>query len=114
MMEIIKQYPEDLGKRTCYKMMRSPEIKKMMDADGSILELTAWVLYSDTDENTGDMKEVLSVMTADGELFGTISATFIKDFKEIAEYFGADIGNIKVISGKSKNGRTYITCSVED
>ena len=35
-------------------------------------------------------------------------------FKEIAEYFGADIGNIKVISGKSKNGRTYITCSVED
>lgn len=114
MMEIIRQYPEELNKKTAYKMMRSPEIKKMMDADGSILELVSWVLYNDTDEQTGEIKEVLSILTADMEMFGTISPTFIKDFKEIADYFGDDVGNIKVISGKSKNGRTYITCSVEE
>lgn len=111
-MEVIKMYPVELDKRASYKLMNSNETKKMSDADGSILEVVAWVIYSDTDNKTGDEKKVISLQTTDGEIFGTISETFIREFEKIAEHFGNDVGDIKVISGTSKSGRTFITCDI--
>ena len=112
-MEVIKMYHEDMGKRESYRIMNSNETKKMLDADGSELEVKAWVIYEDDpDEKTGDIKKVLTIMTEDDEIFGTISPTFIKEFEKIAKYFGDDVGSIKVITGTSKSGRTYVTCDV--
>ena len=53
------------------------------------------------------------IKTIDGEMFGTISDTFKREFGDIVGFFGDDVGAIKVISGKSKAGRNFITCSVE-
>lgn len=112
-MEVIKMYPENLGKRDTYRIMNSNETKKMLDAEGSELEVVAWVIYEDDpDAKTGEVKKVLSIQTADGEIFGTISPTFIKEFEKIADYFGEDVGNIKVITGTSKAGRTFVSCDV--
>ena len=111
-MEVIKMYPEDMDKRTSYKLMNSNETKRMSDADGSILEVKAWCIYNDIDTKTGDEKKVVSVMTNDDEIFGTISETFIREFEKIADHFGNDVGSIKVITGTSKAGRTFITCDI--
>lgn len=112
-MEIIKKYPADLDSRTAYKMMKSPDVKKMSDAEGSILEVNAWINYTDIDSKTGEVKEILVVETEDKEMFGTVSPTFQREFKDIVDFFGDAVGAIKVISGKSKSGRTFITCTVE-
>ncbi len=112
-MELIKAYPEDLDQRTIYKMMKSPDVKKMSDAEGSLLEVTAWIAYNDIDSRTGEVREILTILTADGEMFGTVSGVFQREFKDITKFFGDDVGTIKVISGKSKAGRNFITCSVE-
>lgn len=112
-MEIIKMYPEDMDRRTSYKIMNSNETFKMSDAEGSVLDVKAWVIYNDTDEKTGEKKKVMSLMTDDGEIFGTISNTFIREFEKIADHFDNDVGSIKVISGTSKAGRTFITCDIE-
>lgn len=111
-MEIIKMYPEDMDRRTSFKIMNSNETSKMSDAEGSVLDVKAWVIYNDTDEKTGEIKKVVSLMTDDGEIFGTISNTFIREFEKIADHFGNDVGSIKVISGTSKAGRTFITCDI--
>jgi len=111
-MEVIKMYPEDLDARTQYKMMKSPEVKKMSDAEDSILQVCAWILYTDADQKTGELREVLSITTIDGEMFGTISNTFKQEFADIVKFFGDDVGDIKVVSGESKAGRKYITCTV--
>lgn len=111
-MEVIRQYPEDMDKKTTYKLMNSNSTKKMLDAEGSQLEIGAWVIYEDSDNTTGEVKKVLSLGTTDGEIFGTISSTFIREFEKMADYFGDDLTDIKVISGKSKSGRTYITCDI--
>ena len=111
-MEIKTVYPEKLDKRSVYKMVKSAEVQKMTDAAGSELEVVAYVIYDDMDNKTGEIKEVVTIATADGELFGTISSTFIREFKDIINYFDGDAGNIKVISGTSKGGREFITCSV--
>ena len=112
-MEVIKMFPEDLNKREQYKMMKSPSVNRMQDADGSILEVAAWVDYTDADPRTGEIREVLTIKTIDGEMFGTISPTFQNEFKQIVEYFGSDVGMIRVITGQSKSGRNYVTCAVE-
>ena len=112
-MELIKAFPAELDQRTIYKMMKSPDVQKMSDADGSILEVAAWISYTDTDSRTGEIKELLVIQTTDGEMFGTVSAVFQREFKDITKFFGDDVGAIKVISGKSKSGRNFITCSVE-
>lgn len=112
-MEVLKIYPSDLGKRESYRIMNSMETKRMMDAEGSVLEVVAWIIYEDDpDPKTGDVKKVLSLMTADGEIFGTISPIFITEFEKIVKHFGDDVGNIKVISGTSKSGRAFVTCTV--
>lgn len=111
-MEIISKYPESMDARTAYKLMKSPEVKKMSEAEDSILEVAAWLKYSDVNSKTGEIMEILSVVTEDGEMFGTVSNTFKKEFDDIVEFFGPAVGAIKVVSGQSRAGRKYITCTV--
>lgn len=111
-MEVIKKFPEDMDPKTAYKLMKSPEVKKMSEAEGSILEIDSWIHYNSPDRETGEIKEVIAVATPDGELFATISNTFKDEFMDMVNYFGSDLGAIKVIAGTSKAGRKYITCSI--
>lgn len=111
-MEIIKTYPEEMDKKTKYRLMKSPNSKKMSDADGKMLSINAWVMYSSEDFSTGEVHDVLSIMTNEGEIYATISSTFIKEFKDIITVFGDEIDQIEVISRESRAGRKYITCTV--
>lgn len=111
-MEVIKSYPENLDKRELFRLMNSNETGKMSDAEGSVISPRAWVIFNDADAKTGEVKKVVVIDTKDGELFGTISNTFITEFEKIVDYFGGDPGDIKIISGESKAGRTYITCDI--
>ena len=45
-MEVIKKFPEDMDPKTAYKLMKSPEVKKMTEAEGSILEIDSWIHYN--------------------------------------------------------------------
>ena len=60
-----------------------------------------------------DVKEILTLETVDGEMFGTVSDTFKREFDDIVGFFGDDVGAIRVIGRTSKNGRKFITCTVE-
>lgn len=104
-MRIIKSFPEELGKRDAYKLTESQSTRKLVEAAGSILEPDKWVLYEDED------KTVLT-MEADGELFGTISGTFIDAFIKAYDELGEDMGPIRVVTGTSRAGRTYVTCEL--
>ena len=112
-MEVIKKFPETMDARTSYKMMKSPEVKKMSDAEDSILEVKAWLKYTDIDTKTGEVNEILTLETVDGEMFATVSDTFKREFDDIVSFFGDDVGAIRVIGGTSKAGRKFITCTVE-
>lgn len=112
-MKINAMFPADLGARDQYKMTKSPEVQKMTEAAGSVLEVAAWINYEVMDESTGESKEIIAIMTAEGEMFATISKIFIKGFKDIVEIFGDNVGLIKVVSNTSRAGRNYITCTIE-
>ena len=112
-MKVVAKFPADMDARTEYKLMKSPVVKRMSDAIDSIIEVGAWLAYTDTDSRTGEDREVLLIAAKDGEMFATVSAVFRREFKDIVEHFGDDVGAIKVIGGTSKAGRNFITCTIE-
>jgi len=111
-MNIVKIYPENPSKKVAYSLTMSPKMRNMKELKGSTLEVSAWCKYEDVDAKTSELRPILSVMTPEGEVFGTNSATFIDDFEKMAEIFGADgVDAIEVVSGTSKAGREFITCA---
>ena len=99
-------------KKALYKLTKNPETAKLADQDGSRLEVSAYCLYDEfTDPDTE--KKILALMTKEGEVFGTNSATAISGFLDILEIFEDDLVNtgfipVRVVSSKSKNNRTFI------
>ena len=104
-MKIVKSFPETLSKRDAYKLTESQTAKKLVDVAGSIIEPSKWVLFEDDD------KTVLA-LEADGELFGTISVPFIDAFIKAYDELGEDMGAVRIVTGTSRAGRTYVTCEL--
>ena len=104
-MKIIKSFPEELTKRDAFKLTEAPASKKLMDLAGSIIEPTRWVLGEDED------KTVLA-LEVDGEIYSTISVTFIDAFVKAFDALGADMFPVKVVAGTSKANRPYLLCEL--
>lgn len=94
-------------KKKVFLMTHSIQAGKMSDLEGQIVEPVDWALYDDLDKKTGELKTVLSVLTPDGKVYGTISQTFISSFLDLADALG-DNAAFEVCSGTTKNGRTFI------
>lgn len=110
-MKIIETYPENLSNKQLYDLTLSPKIQKMSENEGCVLLLKAYCKYEDEDSD-GKTRELLSVLTTDGESLATNSKTFMDDFDRMVEMFGPDgVTAIEIISGTSKAGRKFITCA---
>lgn len=110
-MNIIKSTP-DLNKKDLYKLTRSPESKPMKDAVGEELHVAAFAIYEDERADGKGISTVTSILTTDGQIYGTNSDTFRREFDYITELMGDDDTVIKVIQGVTKNDREFITCSL--
>jgi hypothetical protein len=110
-MEIVKN-SKGMDRKKAYQLTHAMSTRKMQDAVDSILKIDAWVLYTDVDSKTGEAKDVLAI-ESDGEIFGTISKTFLREFTDIVDAFGDDPElSIRVVAGTSKAGRQFITCEI--
>ncbi len=112
-MNIIKTSKE-LNVRERYAMTMSPAMQKMRNCVDQRLDVAAWCLYTDTDSD-GKEQTILSILTPEGEVFATNSPTFQRDFENIVEIFAdadEDFDAINIISGTSKAGREFITCTL--
>ena len=108
---------ENLAPKEIYSLTMSPKTQKMKDAIGSRIEIGAWASYEDVNKKTGELQEVLAIMTPEGEIFATNSPTFKEDFFQMQELFqnmGETVHAISVVSGTSKAGREFISCAYED
>lgn len=108
---------ENLTPKEIYNLTMSPKTQKMKDFIGSRIEIGAWAVYEDVNKKTGEIQEVLAIMTPEGEIFATNSPTFKEDFFQMRDLFsvmGETVHTISVISGTSKAGREFISCAYED
>lgn len=115
-MEIIKKSSDELTMKQMYDLTKSPEIQKVSDNDGALLQVDAWALYNDTDKD-GNTREILSILDNEVGAVATNSVTFIRDFMEITEMCadcGVEPRHVKISSGTSKAGRKFYTCIYVD
>ena len=112
-MKVIRTKNENISVKEKYLMSMNPEIRRMRDAEGTIVPVLNWMLYSDTDKD-GNEQTLLSILSEDNVAYATNSRTFIESFATLCGMFedvGEEITAIKVIGGQSKAGRHFITCA---
>ena len=115
-MEIIKKSSDKLTVKQMYDLTMSPEIGKVSDNDGALVQVDEWALYNDTDKD-GNTREILSILDNEVGAVATNSATFIRDFMEIIDMCadcGVELQHVKISSGMSKAGRKFYTCVYVD
>lgn len=110
-MKILKQSTDEMRKSEIFGMTKDAKMHKMSEHVGLRIEIDKWLHYEDENAK-GDKVEILSIKADDGEVYATNSATFKQQFFEILDMLeGEPVDAIEVVSGVSKNGREYITCS---
>lgn len=110
-MKNITNKSRELTNQELYLLTMSPKAESVKKHVSERIDVSAWAVFEDIDKKTGEVHEVLSVLTPDNEVFSTISPTFQKDFLDMAELFHNDFA-FEVISGTSKAGREFVTCAL--
>lgn len=108
-MKTLSQYPIEMDAKLKYDLMRSPKMQKISQCKGQVLEVESYVLREDENAE-GEITEVLSFRTPEGELFATNSGTFIREFKAVLECTQPTFA-LEVIDGVSRAGRHFVTCA---
>ena len=112
-MEIIKTDIENLkeDKKAFYRMTESvsTSVQDMTDDQyDDTYDVIAYLLYTDVDSK-GKEREILTIQTDKG-LFTTVSKTFKDSFFKAADLMDGDPFAIRMFTGVSNNGKTYVDC----
>ena len=111
-MEIIKTKNETMKPSTLFNMTRGANRVRLRQCDTNRLELVEWVIFNDT-TNDGEIMECVSLKDADGVIWTTNGATFVRDFEacaEACERGGESLDEIIIIERQIKKGRSFRTC----
>ena len=106
-MKTIIKASRELTKIETYKLTSSNSTQSIKGFENQIIEIDYWAKFTDADEN-GEVTEILSLATKDGEFIATNSSVVIRSFDEMIDVFGSDeLPPVQIVTGKSKNNRTY-------
>lgn len=109
----IKETSRDFTEVEQYLMTIAPSIISMKDVpDDTRISVDGTLLFEDVKEQTGEVVEVLSIITPEKEVYSCQSATFKRSVKDIANIMKGAFTIIKQ-SGKTKAGRDYINCVLD-
>ena len=113
MVEIIKESRE-FTEVEKYLMTTAPSIKSMKDVpDDTVIAVDGTLLFNDTKEETGEVVEILSIITPEMQVYSCQSKTFKKSLEDITNIMNGKAFSIKKISGKTNAGRDYINCILD-
>ena len=98
-----------------YNMTKSHKLNTLKNLEnGAKIEVAGFMEWEDTNEETGEVTELMSLLTTDGAAYVTQSDTFKRDFFDIVEIFDYNFPiTIEHGVGKSKAGREYHYCAVQ-
>lgn len=98
----------ELTNKELYFLTKASNIHKMREVVGSMLDLDCFLIYED-ENSKGEVQEIFSCRTPEGETFATNSPTFIRTFRDILQCFPIEeLHRLEVTDGTSKNGRNFI------
>ena len=105
-MKIIAANTDD--RKELFRMAHAVKTGKVVDLAGQTITVDKWVLYTDDpDEEGKEPKEVLTMVLETGEIVGTISKTFIREFRDIIDVL-EELPPILVETSTTKAGRVFV------
>lgn len=94
-----------------YTLVLSREAKRLKDIEGTVV-ITDFIEYEE-EKDTGEVVDVLSLLTNNGEVFKGLSPTFKRSFYRILELTNGCPVPIKIVCGKAKSNGDYIDCVLD-
>lgn len=97
-----------------YLMTIAPSITSMKDvADNEVISVAGVLTFEDVKESTGEVVEVMSIITPDKKVYSCQSATFKRTVTDLINLMGDKPFSLIKISGKTKSGRDFINCVLD-
>lgn len=97
-----------------YLMTIAPSIQSVKDVeDGTRITVDGVLEFTDIKENTGEVIEVMSIITPDKKVFSCQSSTFKRSIKDISNIMKGKEFTVIKTSGKTKAGRDFINCVLD-
>lgn len=110
----IKETSRDFTEVEQYLMTIAPSIKGLKDVeDGTSIKVNGVMIFEDIKESTGEVVEIISIITPEKEVYCGQSSTFKRSMKDIQNIMNGKPFSIIKISGKTKAGRDYINCTLD-
>lgn len=111
--EIKRVFNESTTRKQIFAITHSKTAEQVKNLqDGEVIDPVNYVQYVDENEK-GETNTVLAIVTSDGRLLTSISATLQRDFLEMVENFELDF-QCRKISGTTKAGREFVTVEMFD
>ena len=103
-MNIIMQ-SDGLTKKQIFNITNGAS-NKLSTYDGVVMTIVEYILYEDKNQQGQDQK-LLAIVTEEGDIMTTNSATVIRSFESMIEQgFELPITDVQIVSRTTKNGRT--------
>lgn len=110
----IKEQSREFDKVEQYLMTISPAMKSIKDVeDGTKITVAGTLVFEDEKESTGEVVEILSIITPDKEVYSCQSATFKRSLRDISNIMDGQEFTIIKTSGQTKAGRPYVDCQLD-
>ena len=114
-MTIIKATP-NLSMKDKYDLTRNPETERMSNHKDEVLSIDQFMIREELNASNNEPVTIVSIKSGD-TVYATNSAVFVREFTSLvgmAEEANETIHHIKVIGGRSRNNRDFISCVYVD
>lgn len=110
----IKNCSREFSEVEQYLMTIAPSIISMKDVpDGTHITVDGILIFEDTKESTGEIADILSVITPEKKVYSCQSSTFKRSIRDISNIMKGKTFTIVKTSGKTKAGRDFINCELD-
>lgn len=110
----IKECSREFSEVEQYLMTIAPSIISMKDVtDGTHITVDGILTFKDTKEATGEIADILSVITPEKKVYSCQSSTFKRSIRDISKIMNGKQFTIIKTSGKTKAGRDFINCELD-
>lgn len=110
----IKECSREFTEVEEYLMTIAPSIISMKDVpDGTHITVDGILTFADTKESTGEIADILSIITPEKKVFSCQSSTFKRSIRDISNIMKGKSFTIVKTSGKTKAGRDFINCVLD-
>lgn len=110
----IKEMSREFNEVEQYLMTIAPSIISVKDVeDGEHITVDGILTFEDVKESTGEVANIMSIITPDKKVYSCQSATFKRSICDISNIMNGKSFTVIKTSGKTKAGRDYINCILD-